>query len=56
MEWIVGLYVAVGLFKAWGKLLSDASDKPMWMYTEKNPIRWALYFVAYVAIWPFAKG
>ena len=54
MEWIVGIYAAIGLYKAWGKLLADPSDKPMWMYTQKNPILWGLSFVMYVLFWPFA--
>lgn len=56
MEWIVGIYLVAGLFKALGKLGADAPDKPIWMYSEKNPIVWSLYFALYVLIWPIAKG
>lgn len=56
MEWIVGIYVAIGLFKVWGKLVAEVVDKPMWMYTQKNPVLWSLSLVVYVLIWPLAKG
>jgi len=56
MEWFIGLYVAIGLFKFWGKLVADVPDKPMWMYTQKNPILWGLGVVIFVLIWPLAKS
>ena len=56
MEWLIGIYVVVGLYKVWGKLLADTPDQPMWMYCQKNPILWGLSFVMYVLIWPLAKG
>lgn len=56
MEWIIGIYVAIGLFKTLKKLSSDAFVKPIWMYSQKNPILWALGFVMYVLMWPIAKG
>ena len=56
MEWIIGIYIAIGLFKIFGLLFADITKKPMWMYTEKNPLVWALFFVACVIAWPLAKG
>lgn len=54
MEWIIGIYLAVGLYKVWGKLVADVPDQPLWMYSQKNPLLWALSFCIYVAIWPLA--
>lgn len=54
MEWVIGIYFVVGAWKAWGMLLSDVTDRPMWTYTEKNPIVWALYLLVWVLIWPLA--
>ena len=54
MEWIVGIYLAIGLYKVGGKLIADVPDQPMWMYSQKNPLIWALYFCMYVAAWPIA--
>jgi hypothetical protein len=56
MEWFIGIYVAIGLYKVWGKLLADPSDKPIWMYAQRNTVLWGLNFVLYVLIWPLAKG
>ena len=56
MEWIVGIYLAIGLLKGIGKLSADPTDKPIWMYSEKNPLVWSLYFLGYVLIWPLARG
>ena len=56
MEWIVGLYLAWGAFKifcVFGD--SDITIKPMWMYTQKNPLIWSLCFAACVLFWPFVK-
>ena len=54
MEWFIGAYALVGVYKAWGALQADAPDKPVWMYSQKNPILWGLYFVMYVLLWPIA--
>ena len=56
MEWIFGIYLAWGVFKIFC-LLGDenVAQKPMWMYAEKNPLKWALYFAGCVVFWPFVK-
>jgi len=55
MEWFVGIYVAIGIYKIWGVLLADVPDKPVWMYAQKNPILWGLNFVFFVLLWPLVK-
>lgn len=56
MEWLVGLYLAWGVFKVFALYSSAAIElKPMWMYAEKNPLKWSLYFAGCVIIWPFVK-
>jgi hypothetical protein len=56
VEWIIGIYVTIGLFKGGRKLLADVPNKPMWMYTQTNQLLWALSFVMYVLLWPLSKG
>lgn len=56
MEWIIGIYFVIGLFKAIGKLGADATDRPIWMNTQRNPLVWALGFLFYVLLWPIARG
>ena len=56
MEWIVGIYLAIGVFKALGVLAeSNPGRKPIWMLTERNPLRFCLYFTLYAVIWPLAR-
>ena len=55
MEWVIGIYLAVGLFKALGTLAADVTDRPMWMYSQKNPLVWSMCFCIYVLIWPLAR-
>lgn len=47
MEWIIGIYIAIGLFKIFGLLFADITKKPMWMYTEKTLLS-GLYFLSHV--------
>lgn len=56
MEWIIGIYIAVGLIKALGKVTADPTDRPLWMSLDKNPLSWAVKFLFYVLMWPLAKG
>ncbi len=56
MEWVVGIYFVVGAWKAWGMLLADATEKPMWTYSERNPIIWSIYLLVWVLIWPIANS
>ncbi len=57
MEWIIGIYIAVGVFRAIGKLADDNPvNKPLWMLTEKDPLTRAFFFSMYVLFWPFSKG
>lgn len=55
MEWIIGIYVAIGVFKAIGTLSADPTDRPIWMSTQRNPFLWALLFMLYSLVWPIVK-
>jgi hypothetical protein len=56
VEWIIGIYVAIGVFKGLGKVAdSNPVNKPLWMATESNPLVWSLYFCLYVLVWPLIK-
>ena len=56
MEWIIGIYIIVGIFKGLGRALdSNPLNKPQWMLTEKNPLAWSFFFCIYVLFWPLIK-
>jgi len=56
VEWIVGIYLAIGLFKAFGTIGNpNPALKPIWMSTERNPLTWVMYFTLYVIFWPFPR-
>jgi hypothetical protein len=56
MAWLVGIYLAIGVFKAVAKLgESDSGLKPLWMMTEKNPLKFCLYFTLYAVTWPLPR-
>lgn len=55
MEWLVGIYLVVGVLKTLGRLGDpDPGRKPIWMSIEKNPLKLSLYFTLYSVCWPFA--
>jgi hypothetical protein len=54
MEWVIGIYLAIGVIKGLGKLSnSDPSQKPAWMSGSLNPLTLAFMFTLYVLFWPF---
>lgn len=54
MEWIIGIYLAIGVMKGLGKLGNpDPSQKPTWMSASLNPLSLAFMFTVYVLLWPF---
>ena len=56
MEWVVGIYLAIGLLRAFSTLGNpNPALKPIWMSTEHNPLTWVIYFTFYVVFWPFAR-
>lgn len=57
MEWILGLYLIVGIIKTMNRLANpNPALKPIWMSTERNPIKLAFYFTFHTLLWPIAKG
>jgi hypothetical protein len=56
MEWFIGLYLVIGVFKTLNRLASsNPALKPIWMNTERNPIKLALFITLYSLVWPFVK-
>lgn len=56
MEWIIGIYLAIGVLKTLGRLgESNPALKPIWMSTEKDPLKFCLYFTFYSIGWPLAR-
>ena len=56
MEWIIGIYLLVGVIKTFGRLGNpNPALKPLWMMTENNPIKWVMSFTFHVLMWPLAK-
>ena len=57
MEWIVGIYIVVGVFKTFGRMgKPNPGDQPLWLFTERNPLMLAMFFTLNVLFWPFARG
>lgn len=57
MEWLIGAYLVVGLFKTFGRLANpNPALKPIWMSTERDPFRMALIFTVHTIFWPLARG
>ena len=55
MEWLIGIYLAVGIFKTLGRMGNpNPALKPVWMSLERNPIKIVLFFTLHVLIWPLA--
>lgn len=57
MEWIIGIYLVVGVVKTFGRMArSNPGDRPLWLVTERNPLMLAIYFTFNVMAWPFLRG
>jgi hypothetical protein len=56
MEWLVGIYLVIGVFKTLGRLANpNPALKPIWMSAERNPLKLALFFTLHSVLWPFSK-
>lgn len=56
MEWLVGLYLLIGVLKTVGRMGNPIpSLKPNWMSSESNPIKVAIFFTLHTMFWPFTK-
>ena len=56
MEWLIGIYLVVGVIKTLVLLANpNPAEKPLWMSTERNPFKLAIYFTAHAAAWPFIR-
>lgn len=57
MEWLVGAYLVVGVYKTLDRLTNpNPALKPVWMSVERNPLKLAINFTLHALFWPFAKG
>ena len=52
MEWLIGIYLVIGIVKALSKLGRNPALQPQWMWNERNPIKWPELFVIYTVAWP----
>lgn len=53
MEWIIGIYLAIGVLRTIKKIIyACPSKKPVWMTIEDNSLAFVLYFTIYVLLWP----
>ena len=56
MEWLIGIYLVVGVIKTLALLANpNPAVKPIWMSTERNPLKLAIYFTAHAIAWPFIR-
>jgi hypothetical protein len=57
MEWIIGIYLIIGVHKTIVRLGErNPALKPAWMTLERNPIKIMLLFTFHVLVWPLAKS
>jgi hypothetical protein len=57
MEWLIGIYLAVGIIKTLNRLANpNPALKPSWMSLERDPIKITLLFTFNVLLWPLAGG
>ena len=56
MEWLIGIYTVVGVFKTLSKFGNpNPALKPVWMLVERNPLKFILYCTVYVFTWSLAS-
>jgi len=56
MEWLVGIYLIIGVFKTIGKFSNpNPAVKPLWMSTETDGFKMAIMFTIYTLFWPLAR-
>lgn len=57
MEWLIGIYLVIGVHKTIIRLGErNPALKPVWMTLERNPIKIMLLFTFHVLVWPLAKS
>lgn len=55
MEWLIGIYLVIGVITTIARMGKPAPLKPAWMLGKSNPIMVALFFALHSIFWPFAK-
>ena len=57
MEWIIGIYIAVGVVKTIGRMGNpNPGLRPAWFVLERGALTLAIYFTLNVLAWPFARA
>lgn len=57
MEWLIGIYLAIGVLKTLSRLGNpNPALKPTWMSIERNPLKIVIFFTLHVLVWPLARG
>jgi len=57
VEWLVAIYLIVGVFKTLRRMGNpNPALKPAWLLGERNLLTVALYFTINVLTWPFLRG
>lgn len=53
MEWIIGIYLAIGFFRTLNRYSNpDPGAKPLWMNLERDPLKIATLFTLHALLWP----
>jgi len=53
MEWLVGIYLGIGVLKTISRFSNpNPALKPIWMSTEKDTFKIAFMFTIYTLFWP----
>jgi len=57
MEWLIVVYLVIGIFKTLGRYADPNPErKPLWMITEKNPLSLLFFGLMHALFWPFIKS
>jgi hypothetical protein len=56
MEWLIGIYLGIGLLVTMKRLSASPANRPAWMNLERNPMKFAALFTLHTVLWPIARG
>lgn len=56
MEWLIGIYLAIGVLRTIKRMSATAPDRPIWMNLERNRIKFAALFTVHALLWPLWLG
>lgn len=56
MEWLLGIYLVIGVLKTLSRFGDpNPAVKPLWMFSENDPLKMAMLFTLYSLAWPVTR-